>query len=329
MRRRVTALTLVAALSGVLPAGVASERKDARSSGSERTSDSAALTQGCIEKEWGYRCTYGPFLVTPETEQDIDFVPTPPVPGYITSMYATLVRPNGKPVARHAAHLHHAVWGNPNRSDLTCTNYPFNTLDRFFAAGKERTRIELPEGFGYYWDAQPPPGYPSAPPTWAMIHHLMGMHEGQTKEVFVQLDLGFVPASEKTLTDITPLWLDVRNCGTSEYDIAKNAGTGKVHKEIWEYPLTTGGDIVALGGHLHDGGIKLRLDNATAGSKLFVSRAIYDGKGRTDLRAMTAFSGSPGKRVEAGDVLRLTSVYDSSRKRHGAMGIMIGAIVLD
>ncbi|MFP5297368.1 MAG: hypothetical protein ACLGHL_00060 [Actinomycetota bacterium] len=296
-------------------------------SGAGAPSASAEVTQGCREREWGYRCFYGPFVVTPDTDQAFDFVPTPPEPGYITSMYATLVEPDGDRVPRHAAHLHHVLWGNPNRQDLTCTTPPFDRFDRFFATGKERTRIELPDGYGYYWDALPPPGYPDVPPTWVMAHHIMGMHEGLEQEVFVRFDIGFTPESEASLTDIVPLWLDVDNCGDSEYDVARGSGTDGIHEQTWDYTMPIGGELIALGGHLHDGGIKLRLDNLTKDRKMFVSRAVYRDEPGWDLRRMTSWAGVPGRHVDAGDELLLRSFYDDSRNRRGAMGIMIGALV--
>lgn len=293
-------------------------------------SRSAAVTEGCIPKEWGYRCLYGPIHVELDSEQDIRVIPAPPEAGYITSLYATLVKKNGHLVDHHAAHLHHIVFGNPNRDDLTCGSYPFNLLDRFFAVGKERSKLELPDGYGYFWDNQAPPGdYPVEDTSWAMIHHIHGMVEGYETDVFVRLDIGFVPSVEGTLTDVRPVWLDVRNCTDSTFDVTKNSGVDRIYREEWNYQMPIGGNFIALGGHLHDGGRKLRLDNSTMAQKLFVSRAGYSKTQRWDLETMSSYSGLPGRRVDAGDMLKLTAYYNDSKNWADVMGIMMAYLVPD
>ena len=42
-------------------------------------------------------------------------------------------------------HLHHGVWLNLSRNDLTDPGLP----ERFFASGEEKTWSQLPAGFGY------------------------------------------------------------------------------------------------------------------------------------------------------------------------------------
>jgi hypothetical protein len=100
-----------------------------------------------------------------------------------------------------------------------------------------------------------------------------------------------------------------------------------VYKKTLEMTAPVGGTFVALGGHLHDGGLKLRLDNLTTGEKLWVSRPTYgNASGGWDLRKMSSFSGTDGPRVEALDSLRLTAYYDSTHRWNNVMGIMVGAL---
>ena len=126
-----------------------------------RSRGAGGPTEGCIEKEWGYRCFYGPYTASHdpnEEHSEYELIAPPPEAGYITSAYATLVDERGDTVGRHEAHLHHVVFANPNKDNLMCSQLPG---DLFFASGKERTRMTLPEGYGYYWDNQGPPQYPS------------------------------------------------------------------------------------------------------------------------------------------------------------------------
>ena len=289
-----------------------------------------AVSEGCSALPSGdYRCFYGPFEARYDPEEDDDaYALIEPVQeaGYITSMYATLVDENGERIGRHEAHLHHVVFANPNKPNRMCgSSLP---ADLFFASGKERTRMELPDGYGYYWDGQAPPYYPSASPTWAMAYHLMTMHKGHETDVFVRLDLGFEAAEEGALIDVAPLWMDVTGCSVDPiFDVRKGSGSRGVYKKTLEMTAPVGGTFVALGGHLHDGGLKLRLDNLTTGEKLWVSRPTYGrANGGWDLRKMSSFSGTDGPRVEALDSLRLTAYYDSTHRWNNVMGIMVGAL---
>lgn len=61
--------------------------------------------------------------------------------------------------------------------------------------------------------------------------------------------------------------------------------------------------------------------NRTRGTRVFVSRAIYgDPLKPWNLTGTTTWSSSRGKRVEAGDKMRLIAVYDSTRTRRDVMG---------
>jgi hypothetical protein len=285
-------------------------------------------TEGCVTKDWGYRCFYGPYTASydpNEEHNEYDLIPGPPQAGYVTSAYATLVDEQGDTVGRHEAHLHHVVFANPNKENLMCRQLP---ADLFFASGKERTRMEMPEGYGYYWDNQGPPQYPSYPPTWAVAHHVMTMHEGHETDVFVRLDLEFEAVPEGSLIDVKPVWLDVMGCSQDPvFDVLKGSGSGGVYKKDNTMTIPEAGQFVSLGGHLHDGGLKLRLDNKTAGEKLWVSRPTYgNAYGGWDLRKMSSFSGVPGPLVEANDQLTLTASYDSTHRWKKVMGIMVGAL---
>ncbi|MGH2729286.1 MAG: hypothetical protein ACRDJI_01615, partial [Actinomycetota bacterium] len=227
-------------------------------------------------------------------------------------------------------HLHHAVWLNPAREDLTCESYAglAPNYDRFFATGKERTKVVLPAGYGYFWSNEPAPEYPSIDPFWALVAHLDGMHG--SSDVYIQFDISFVPEAAATgIVDARPVWLDVRNCSADPiFDVAKGSGVHGKYRERWDYTIPIGGDFVFMGGHLHDGGLKLKLRNNTAGTNIFTSTAAYAKKKEPwYLTSMSTFSGVPGMGVSAGDELRLTAVYDSTHNWEDVMGIMVGMLV--
>lgn len=289
------------------------------------------LPSWCERTSTGYRCVAGPIPTPPDqTVELMTGVAAPSEAGYVTSAQADLVNAAGEEVSHEAAHLHHAVWLNPTRQDLTCESYDGQLpgYERFFASGKERTRVQLPDGYGYYWNNGLPQPHTQSAPYWGLVAKLDG-GTGQA-DAFIELELGFVPEAEaQDMTAIRPVWLDVRNCRSQPvYDVEEGSGQHGVHRESWSHQLALGGQFVFLGGHLHDGGLALELDNATTGTELFTSKAIYDRPGHPGfLTGMTTLADPAGPTVNAGDHLRLTAVYDSTQDRSDVMGIMLGALV--
>lgn len=287
----------------------------------------------CEPTSEGYRCLVGPISVP--AGQRVEFmtgVAAPSEAGWLTSARASLVDAAGEEVAHDAVHLHHAVWLNPYAKDLTCDAYDEGLpgYERFFASGGERTPVVLPDGYGYRW--QPPVAQPhtQSTPFWGFVGMLDGK-EGQA-DTFVELEVGFLSEAEaEAMVPIRPLWLDVRNCESHPvFGVEKGSGTEGVHAETWETTMPLPGRFVFLGGHLHAGGLGLRLDNATTGQELFVSEPVYGKPGHPwCLTGMTTWADPTGQAVAAGDQLRLTALYDSTRDWHHVMGIMLGAVVPD
>jgi hypothetical protein len=293
----------------------------------------AAPTEGCHRNDRGYVCFYGPFDVPQGAMVEVfEAVEPPPEAGFITSMRATLVDGSGRRIAHHMVHLHHAVWVNPTKQDATCDSFAgaqFD-VDRFFATGKERTKVTMPAGYGYYWNNAAAFGQPD--PFWFLAAHLDGMHG--SNETFIRLNLDFVPEAEGAgIVDVKPVWLDVRNCqGDPVYDVPRQPRQ-RVHKERWSYTMPEAGRFINMGGHLHDGGKRLVLRNETTGSHIYTSKAIYGMRNEPwYLTQMTATSEPQGITVAAGDQLVLTSVYDSTHRLkrfpryswRDVMGIMVG-----
>lgn len=272
---------------------------------------------GCHSTGEGFRCLY-PMTVRYDGMTEVfRMVESPRASGFITSARATLVDDEGRRVGHHMAHLHHAVWVNPQKPDLACPLWP----DRFFGSGKERTTMRLPDGFGYE----------VGPNDWGFTAHIDGMHAGHpgTFEAFIRLDLGFAPANAG-LTGIAPVWFSVTGeCDAdAEFDVPRG-GSRYSMSDSWQ--ATQSGRFIAAAGHLHDGGVELKLKNVTTSQSIFTSRALYERRPREFwyLTRMTSFARAPGIVVGEGDRLRLTAVYDGKRRWPSVMGIMLGAFVPD
>ena len=291
-----------------------------------------AVPSQCLRTSAGYRCTIGPFDVeADETIEMMTGVAAPSEAGYMTWARAKLVDGSGGAVGSDLVHLHHAVWLNPYEKDMTCDSYDGGLLpgyERFFATGSESTKVDLPSGYGYFWDPQVSQPTTQSAPWWAFVTHLDGM-DGAS-EVFIQVDMGFVPEPEaEGITDVEMAWFDVRNCSSQPvFDVRKGSGRNGVHRENWTYEMPRGGRFVFLAGHLHDGGLRISLKNLTTGRNVYTSTATYASHhDPRHLTKMSSWSGAPGIKVAAGDKLRLTAVYDSTRARNDVMGIMGAAFV--
>ena len=285
------------------------------------------VERGCRVTEAGYTCFYGPYEVGPGGHEVLRIVPAPNAEGYITDARATLVDRDNDELSRHMVHLHHAVWANPVADDLTCDWMP----DRFFGSGKERTPMHLPDGYGYYWANEASSAWPySGKKGWGLTAHLDGMHGMTHDGVFIRLRMGFTRSSDATLTPIRPFWIDVNgSCTTNPvFDVAKGSGTDGRFKKSATLDMPVSGEFIGMAGHLHDGGLRLRLANQTTHERVFTSRALYQDRDYPwFLTGMTSFYEAPGRAVDAGDDLRLTAVYDSTHNWDDVMGIMLGALV--
>ncbi len=289
------------------------------------------VPSSCVATEGGYHCQAGPFdIAAGERIEMMTGVAAPSEAGYITWGQASLTDAEGRTIGGHMVHLHHGVWLNPYERDMTCPTYDggFPPFERFFASGKELTRTEPPAGYGYLWDPKVSQPYTGSAPGWALVMHLDGMHGAQN--FYLNYDMGFVPKSDGAdMTAYRSLWLDVRNCESDPvFSVAAGSGRRGRYVERWNYTMPQGGRIVALGGHLHDGGLRIGLANQTTGHHIFTSRAEYGLRGEPwYLTGMTTWADSDGASVAEGDVLTLSAVYDSRHDWDDVMGIMVGGFV--
>jgi hypothetical protein len=153
---------------------------------------------------------------------------------FITSFKPNLTYPDGTTANLDSGvMLHHAVFTSQFRSDPTCgsSETPVGAVgERFFGSGSERTAISFPSGYGYrvkWWDS------------WNLVVELMN-HGDQSKSVYVDVTYTYRSANTP-VNPLKPVWLDIDNCGDSEYSIA-------------------------AGGHVHGHGIAVEATNESRGA---------------------------------------------------------------
>jgi plastocyanin len=241
--------------------------------------------------------------------------PSPNEDGYVVGMKAEIVDARGVVQGRDKVMLHHIVFGKVGTPDATCGG----GAERFYAEGEERLAFDLPDGYGY-----PNKGTDR----WYLLYMLMN-HKPKALDGYVRYTVEY--ATGEDLAPVKPIWLDVRNCKGLDpsYDVP---GTGKrfsasVESTSWVSPLS--GRLVAGGGHLHGGGIRLDLVNSTCGKKLFSSEPTWGGPVPRPIlhepgpTKMSQFLTAEGIPVAAGQRLTLNSVYDNGAPHTRAMGIFI------
>jgi hypothetical protein len=229
-------------------------------------------------------------------------------------MRADLRYPDGRQANwSNDAQLHHMVLINSSRRDVTC-----GTGQRFFASGDERTVVPTVGNYGYrvgLFDR------------WTLLYELAN-HQTVPKDVVLTVTFEWVPTSTRNMTELTPVWLDLEQCGDSE--VSMPAGSSS---RTYTWNATRSGRLMHLHGHVHDGGVNLTVDNATTGRRLCDSRAGYGESpayighhGDEHISSMgicMGMRGAPIDTIRSGDRVRLEAHYTLDAPVTDAMGISI------
>lgn len=282
------------------------------------------------------RVTYkiGPFDIKPgQNPIDNSIIrQRPQVDGYITRFKPNLTYLDGTVPPVDVIHLHHGVWVNASRANVT-GGYP---AELFFAAGEEKTTGMLPKGYGY----------PLKASDLLLLNHMIHNLTPVPTRLYMTYQIDFIPKGSPAARGIRPvrsIWMDVRKGVGNGYpvfnvrkgsgrqgrftypDQAPNAYSGQPKRNRWV--VDRPGVLVATGGHLHPGGLytDLRLTRHGKTIRLFRSRAKYfepAGAVSWDV-AMTVSRPDWRVKVRKGDVLSVHATYDTTRASWWeAMGIM-------
>lgn len=266
---------------------------------------------------------YGPLVVPPAATNEVRHLlpvlsntvladlPPPCADCYVTEMRFDLVDGDGRSMNYDTGLMnHHLVMFNSVEHDPVCGRLdgPGALGRRIFGAGNERTALVLPRGFGYHI---------AGDDLWAGIFEVMNFTD-ETKVVYMQVDVRYLPDSDQSVKAAEPWWLDVEHCSDSQFDVA--AGRTTTSGE-WMSKFT--GRVVALAGHVHDGGVSVAVDNTTTGRRVCKSVARY---GTTPafqghIESMSLCSWDRVGVVRRGDTLKMSAVYDTPEALEGVMGI--------
>ena len=178
---------------------------------------------------------------------------SPAVDGYVVGMDAEVVDAAGKVQGRDKVMLHHIVFAKIGVPDYTCGG----AAERFFAEGEERLALSLPRGYGY-------PN--KATDRWGLLYMLMN-HKPQRLNGYIRYRVRYVTGD--ALKPVKPVWLDVRNCSGPDpvFDVPGGGKRFSTFTKTADFTMPESGRLVSGGGHLHGGGIRVELRNATCGTR--------------------------------------------------------------
>jgi hypothetical protein len=264
---------------------------------------------------------YGPFTIPAGTDTDPGMihnklmfgVARPCIDCHITAFKPDLVYADGSRATMDSGPmLHHMVLTSQWRRDATCgTSWLGLAGERFFASGNERTAIKFPTGYGYRVRS-----YDS----WNLLVDLMN-HSTTSKTVYVQVTYTIRPSWE-SVQRLRPVWLDIDQCGDSEYSIP--AGYSDTHRD---WTVNVPGKVMAMIGHLHGHGVAIEATNESqGGASICKSVATLDPMDVHSVLSMSTCTGDPLAVVKQGETVRLHSMYQSSHAADDVMGIMLGYI---
>lgn len=236
-----------------------------------------------------------------------------PFDGWLAAYHPRTVNEKGEAIPGKV--LHHVAFWNTSRSDFLCPNKE----EHIFGAGGEMNDWPEIPGFGYrvakgdririnsMWHNPTAESYPRA---------------------YLDVVVEYQPDGEgPPRKSVYPTWFDVKECGNSGYDLTpgRNVTTGV-------FTLGYTGTLLGVGGHLHDYGLGLVLENAARNEAIATLDSKLDPSGRIQSMPVVTFSDRGGYRLNQGEKIRVTATYDNRAGKplpEGAMGIVVGYFLPD
>src|SRR5436309_7805690 len=244
--------------------------------------------------------------------QPPDLIWTVPLDGWLLAYHPKLVDAGGNAVPGTV--LHHVAFWNENRADFLCPNKE----EHIFGAGSELTD----------WAEIPGYGYRVQKGEQIRIETMMYNPTATSYDkAYLEVAIPFQEASDAAAPrrNVYPAWMDVASCGNSGYDLptGKSEKTGMV-------TVKYDGVLLGVGGHLHDYGKQISLEDVSRKETVAILEAKADAQGHLESVPVKLFVKEGGYKFAANDVLKVSATYDNPTGkllRDGAMGIAVGYFV--
>jgi hypothetical protein len=246
--------------------------------------------------------------------QPADMTWTIPIDGWLLAYTPRLVDGNSEVVPGKV--LHHVAFWNTSRSDFLCPNKE----EHIFGAGSELTNWAEMPGYGYRVQK----GDKIRIET--MVHNPW---ETPYSNVYLEVKIPYTDSGDSAATakikSVYPAWMDVESCRDSGYDL--KAGKSET---IGSVKVKYDGVLLGVGGHLHDYGRQLVLQDTTRNETVVTLDAKVNENGELLSIPVVTFFDKGGYKLASGDELKITATYDNTTGKllpDGAMGIVVGYFV--
>jgi hypothetical protein len=238
-----------------------------------------------------------------------------PVDGWFRGFRVELADGQGRTVPAHV--MHHMIMVNFSRRQLL-----YSAAERLMGTGTETDAASVPKTIGV----------PMKPGMKLGMYIAWHNDTGKDLEgVHLKLTLLWTPKNQNPPpVNALPIYMDVNlNVGgTNTFDVPPGKST-----KTYEFTLPVGGRLLAVGGHMHDYGTMVRLEDAESGKVLtqVLAQRASDGKLVKMSRKIFGVSGK-GLRLKPEHRYRLVGEYDNPTgevRVKGAMASMVGLFVPD
>ena len=234
-----------------------------------------------------------------------------PLDGWYRGFRCALVDADGRVLPRSL--MHHVTGVDFDRRQLLN-----GEAERFLAAGSETSDHVLPRIFGVPMKRGQRLGI------YAAWHNELGK---DFDGVYIRIAMPYIAASALIKPwSAFPVTMDVNDVAgeSNAFDVPSP------HSERrFEFTMPIGGHFIVAGGHLHDFGSSVRLEDAETGKVLAKLEAVRDTAGH--LLAMPTRMFLPlGLRVAGGHRYRVVGEYESTQgatRPQGGMALMVGLFI--
>jgi hypothetical protein len=238
-----------------------------------------------------------------------------PIDGWFRGFRIGLVDANGKDLPRDV--IHHLIMVNFSRRQLV-----YAAAERLMGAGTETDDVSVPKTIGV----------PMTPGMQLGMYVAWHNDTGKDlKDVYLKVTMLWTPKNQNPQpVNSMPVYMDVNLTvgGSNTFDVPP----GKSEK-AYEFTLPVGGRLLGVGGHLHDYGVRVRLEDAETGKVITTVAAKRDSAGKVSKidRRLFGVTGD-GLQLKEGRRYRVVGEYDNPTGEtlvKGAMASMVGLFVPD
>ncbi|HEY9428949.1 MAG TPA: hypothetical protein VIR34_17445 [Gemmatimonadaceae bacterium] len=237
-----------------------------------------------------------------------------PVHGWLRGFRVDMTDASGKPLPGKL--LHHLIGVNLDRRQLV-----YHAVERLFGWGSETDPVELPSGLAV----------PLKDGEHLGMYAMFDNETGKEVEAYLRLTIPYVSTSDGSRPKaVLPLYVDVNNVvgGTTTFDVPPGKS-----KHSFEFEIPTSVRVLAVGGHLHDYGESVSLEDGETGKLLVKLKAKRDRKGHVEGVGRFVFGyNTDALHLVAGHRYRVVAEYDNptdSTLMDGGMAHINGAVVPD